>query len=1113
MQGVIDGAAPFGVDALALLQECKADYGAKLGWFGESGGSCPPEPKSVVAALPVQEEFCTEAVLRPPLIQCILGASEACCGSLDAALAPSVEGSGNCLCWESTLQGVIDGAAPYGVDALALLQECKADFGAKLGWFGESGGSCPPEPKPVVTAVGVLPADPENQCSEAVLTPPLIQCILGASEACCGSLDAALAPSVEGSGNCLCLESTLQGVIDGAAPYGVDALALLQECKADFGAKLGWFGEPGGSCPLDTGSGSDYRTPSMAALAVEQSACRGPAKGECLRCVGGNCSGCTSCDEDSCAEDGFFQYSNACYDKQEFNNAEVHELPVRSPDWAKELLDSYEEAWINALPEKAKTYQHIDLTFAAHSSLDRFLEEASKGQWPLLAMGYGLVLLYVVLYFSLEVRRTHTGFPAVCFTDVAPGPVVSIISLLTILLATLATFGFCGMLTEISGLRFNPLTFQILPFLALGLGINDYFIIAEHLQAVVRESGEKMTPEEIISHTVSRAGSAVTMSSAANMCAFLLGAISRIPAVQDFAVAVAISVAFNYGLAIIVIPAFLKIDVCRAQSGREDPGLWLWRRTVLRLLCCGRCLAPPLQSPRQNSERSLWARVVTSHPFRVAVVCLFAGWMAVCGWAASNVTLGLYIHDVAQEGSDLEKYSKAIFEDYQSYPIGLYMEKKEGQDLGNPRNIAEARAAEVAFVRNALFADEEFAESSWITYYLDWTEGLLGSGALCYSDVEFIYDGFRDEADVCDNADPEERADGSTCAQTCASYPNQNPDPSSGERCQLSEDGLSCFCPWRAVKKVPAWDAFLHGNTYGQIAQTFLSLNGPPGANTTVPEASVTYVFYEGVRSFEDQTAAMRSGRKVLDNQEADMFAYDGQIYAMSEQYLWIRKDLIIAVGAAIGAAFVIMCPLIVHVMGAILVCFVLVALEVQLYGCLHLFNLRLNAVTLVNSIMAVGFGVEFCAHFTRCFMLASGSRNERMLTAYREISLPILSGGFTSFLSLLPIAFSQYSYFRVYFLGYYTLLIALALVSSLVFLPTFLALIGPPAYSPPPVEERKPGEDGDLENEPKTERQDPAARLRSLLHPTPPAPPSVRSEQSSLRVHTGYTSRLGLQN
>ena len=427
--------------------------------------------------------------------------------------------------------------------------------------------------------------------------------------------------------------------------------------------------------------------------------------------------------------------------------------------------------------------------------------------------------------------------------------------------------------------------------------------------------------------------------------------------------------------------------------------------------------------------------------------------------------------------------------------------------MGNPRNIAEARAAEVAFVRNALFADQEFAESSWITYYLDWTEGLLGSGALCYSDVEFIYDGFRDAANVCNNLDLEE-ADGSACAETCATYPNQNPDPSSSERCQLSEDGLSCFCPWRAVKKVPSWDAFLHGNTYGQIAQTFLSLNGSPSANTTVPEASVTYVFYEGVRTFEDQTAAMRSGREVLDNQEADMFAYDGQIYAMTEQYLWIQKDLVIAVGAAIGAAFVIMCPLIVHIMGAILVCFVLVALEVQLYGCLHLFDLRLNAVTLVNSIMAVGFGVEFCAHFTRCFMLASGSRNERMLTAYREITLPILSGGLTSFLSLLPIAFSEYSYFRVYFLGYYTLLIALALVSSLLFLPTFLALIGPPAYSPP-VEECKPGEGGDLESEPKTERQDPTARLKNLLHTAPPAPPSTRSEQSSLRVHTGYTSRI----
>ena len=1038
-----------------------------------------------------------------------MGANEACCDSLDSALAPSVEGSGNCLCWESTLQGVIDGAAPFGVDALALLQECKADFGAQLSWFGESGGSCPPEPIPVVAEVGTIPVNPDSQCSEAVLTPPLIQCVLGASETCCDSLDSALAPSVEGSGNCLCLGSILQGVIDGAAPYGVDAVALLKECKAEYSAQLSWFGEPGGGCPQDPTSGEEFRSPITTARVVERSECSGPENGECPLCRKNVCSGCTSCTSKSCGEAGFFQYGNACYDKQEFSLAEISERQAPSPEWAKKLLDGFEEAWLEALPEKAKEYQHIDLNFAAHSSLDRFLEEASKGQWPLLAVGYGLVLLYIVLYFSLEVRRTPTGFPLICFSDVPPGPVVSLLSLLTILLATLATFGLCGLLTQITGLRFNPLTFQILPFLTLGLGINDYFIVAQHLQTVMLEFGDKMTLEDVIAHTISRSGSAVTMSSAANMCAFLLGAISRIPAVQDFAVSVAVSVFFNYILAVMVIPSFLKIDLLRVRNGWEDPVLWVWRRTVMKLFCCG-CPAPPAQQRTDlQSETSMWARMATSHAFRVGIVCLFAGWMAVCSWAASQVSLGLYIHDVAQEGSALEKYSRAIYEDYRSYPIGLYMEKKDGQDLGDPGTLEDARAAEVAFVRSAAFADQEFAESSWITYYLDWNEGLLGSGALCYDDVRFIYDGFRDNKNVCSGAGQNGQDNNTAaCAETCTTYHNQSPDPSSDERCQLSEDGLECFCPWRAVMKTPDWDAFLRGNTYGQIAQSFLSLTDTAGGNATTPEASVTYVFYEGVRSFEDQTAAMRSGREVLDKQDADMFAYDGQIYAMSEQYLWIRKDLLIAVGAAIAAAFIIMCPLIVHVMGAIIVCFVLVALEVQLYGCLHLFNLRLNAVTLVNSIMAVGFGVEFCAHFTRCFMLATGSRNERMLKAYREISLPILSGGFTSFLSLLPIAFSQYSYFKTYFLGYYTLLIVLALVSALVFLPVFLALIGPPAYNPPTSSEETQGA-GDLESEPKTERQDPAQRLKNILRMSPPAPASVRSEPSSLRVHTGYTSRI----
>ena len=177
------------------------------------------------------------------------------------------------------------------------------------------------------------------------------------------------------------------------------------------------------------------------------------------------------------------------------------------------------------------------------------------------------------------------------------------------------------------------------------------------------------------------------------------------------------------------------------------------------------------------------------------------------------------------------------------------------------------------------------------------------------------------------------------------------------------------------------------------------------------------------------------------------MFAYDDATFGLSEQYLHIQRDLLIAIAACLGAALVIMTPLIVHPIAAVIVMVVLVTVEIQLYGCLYFANMRLNAVTLVNMIVAVGFGVEFCAHFTRSFMLAEGSRDERIVRAYRAITPPILNGGLTTFLSILPIAFSEYGYFVKYFFAYYSLLIVLCLGNSLVLLPCILSIVGPPAY------------------------------------------------------------------
>jgi len=78
---------------------------------------------------------------------------------------------------------------------------------------------------------------------------------------------------------------------------------------------------------------------------------------------------------------------------------------------------------------------------------------------------------------------------------------------------------------------------------------------------------------------------------------------------------------------------------------------------------------------------------------------------------------------------------------------------------------------------------------------------------------------------------------------------------------------------------------------------------------------------------------------------------------------------------------------------------------------------MRLNAVVVANLVMSTGFAIEFTAHVSRAFMLASGSRDARAAAALHELAPPVLNGALTTLLGLAPILVSEYSYFRLYFL------------------------------------------------------------------------------------------------
>jgi len=91
-------------------------------------------------------------------------------------------------------------------------------------------------------------------------------------------------------------------------------------------------------------------------------------------------------------------------------------------------------------------------------------------------------------------------------------------------------------------------TLQVLPFLVLGLGVDDMFVIADAFFELEGKA-EKHTPiKTLISSTLRKVGPSITLTSITNSSGFFLAAIIPIPAMRVFSLQVEIKNNINFSL-------------------------------------------------------------------------------------------------------------------------------------------------------------------------------------------------------------------------------------------------------------------------------------------------------------------------------------------------------------------------------------------------------------------------------------------------------------------------------------------------------------------------------------------------------------------------------------
>jgi predicted RND superfamily exporter protein len=106
--------------------------------------------------------------------------------------------------------------------------------------------------------------------------------------------------------------------------------------------------------------------------------------------------------------------------------------------------------------------------------------------------------------------------------------------------------------------------------------------------------------------------------------------------------------------------------------------------------------------------------------------------------------------------------------------------------------------------------------------------------------------------------------------------------------------------------------------------------------------------------------------------------------------------------------------------------------------------GVKLNPISAVTLITAVGIGVEFTAHVVLAFLTSLGTRDDRMVACMEHMFVPVLHGCLSTLLGIIMLAFSEFEFIVIYFFVVMSALIIIGMINGLALFPVLLSLIGP---------------------------------------------------------------------
>lgn len=266
---------------------------------------------------------------------------------------------------------------------------------------------------------------------------------------------------------------------------------------------------------------------------------------------------------------------------------------------------------------------------------------------------------------SLSIYLVATLFYAIiawmhCKDPIRGQSSVVIAGVLLIGMSTTAGLGLCALL----GRAFNAATTQVVPFLAVGLGVNHIFSLTH----AYTESNTNDRTKDILK----KVGPTILLSASITIVSFFAAALIPVPALKVFCIQSAIVMCFNLAASLLVYPAMISLDLRRRQSGRAD------------FFCC---FLPPWKRAQHQTNGNT-TNGTTIHASEQGLIATYAEKNA-SYFSLSQFAYKYYATFITQ--GSIKFFGMLIFAGLMGYSLFNAMKLQDGLDLFDlvPKNTNE----------------------------------------------------------------------------------------------------------------------------------------------------------------------------------------------------------------------------------------------------------------------------------------------------------------------------------------------------------------------------------------------------------------------------------------